>query len=151
MKKNIFCLLTIIILSLTSFSIGQNNSYPIKKVNGIEYYVYTVQSGDGLFAISRKFGIAPEEITKVNPEIQKGLKSGQKILIPVQKNVQENIQENQDASRKLKNELSALEQKSFEENQKKIHQQTESSFPSTTLFIQHKVEKNQTLFGIIKK
>jgi len=151
MKKNIFCLLTIIILSLTSFSIGQNNSYPIKKVNGIEYYVYTVQSGDGLFAISRKFGIAPEEITKVNPEIQKGLKSGQKILIPVQKNVQENIQENQDASRKLKNELSALEKKSFEENQKKIYQQTESSFPSTTLFIQHKVEKNQTLFGISKK
>ncbi|MBP9017234.1 MAG: LysM peptidoglycan-binding domain-containing protein [Paludibacteraceae bacterium] len=151
MKKNIFCLLTIIILSLTSFSIGQNNSYPIKKVNGIEYYVYTVQSGDGLFAISRKFGIAPEEITKVNPEIQKGLKSGQKILIPVQKNVQENIQENQDASRKLKNELSALEQKYFEENQKNLHQQTESSFPSTTLFIQHKVEKNQTLFGISKK
>ncbi len=102
MKKNIFCLLTVIILSLTGFSMEQTNSYPIKKVNGIEYYVYTVQSGDGLYAISRKFGIAPEEISKVNPEIQKGLKSGQKILIPIQKNVQEN----EDASQRLKNELS---------------------------------------------
>lgn len=147
MKKNIFCLLTVIILSLTGFSMEQTNSYPIKKVNGIEYYVYTVQSGDGLYAISRKFGIAPEEISKVNPEIQKGLKSGQKILIPIQKNVQEN----EDASQRLKNELSVLEKKSFEENQKNLHQQADNSTSTTTLFIQHKVEKNQTLFGISKK
>jgi LysM repeat protein len=140
-------LLTVIILSLTGFSMEQTNSYPIKKVNGIEYYVYTVQSGNGLYAISRKFGIAPEEISKVNPEIQKGLKSGQKILIPIQKNVQEN----EDASQRLKNELSLLEEKSFEENQKNLHQQTDNSLPSTTLFLQHKVEKNQTLFGISKK
>ena len=77
-------MLTIIILSLTSFSIGQNNSYPIKKVNGIEYYVYTVQSGDGLFAISRKFGIAPEEITKVNLKYKRA-KIRAKILIQYRK------------------------------------------------------------------
>lgn len=113
-----FILSAFLLLTLTVF--GQNNDYPTKKVNGIDYYVYTVQNGEGLLAIGRKFEISSDEISKINPETQKGLKAGQEILIPVPKK----------SGKKNKTE-----------NKPKISQQ----------FIQHKVEKKQTLFAISHK
>lgn len=70
---------------MTFSVLGQNENYPTKKVKGIDCYVYTVQPSEGLLAIGRKFEISADEISKLNPETEKGLKAGQEILIPIKK------------------------------------------------------------------
>lgn len=72
-------------LLLTNFSIAQKQNYPTKKINGIEYYIYTVEASEGLYAIARKFNISFDEISSANPETKDGLKLGQTILIPTLK------------------------------------------------------------------
>ena len=93
---------------------GQSTNYPIKKINGVEFYVYKVMSAEGFMAIGRKFDVPADEIAKANPYLKNGLKVGQEILIPIHKN-----------------------------QQKKSAEKPE--------FIQHKVEKKQTLFAICHK
>ena len=118
MKKQIVSFILAAFLLLTFPLSSQNKSFPTQKLNGIEYYMYTVQEGEGLFAIGRKFEISPEDIDKANPEIKNGLKAGQQILIPVK------------------------------------HKTVSSAKPagkSTPQFIQHRVEKKQTLFAISRK
>jgi LysM repeat protein len=83
MKKELVSLILAGFLLFTLPSVGQNTKYPTKKVNGIEYYIYTVQVSEGLFAIGRKFDLAPDDIAKANPYIKNGLKAGEEILIPV--------------------------------------------------------------------
>lgn len=62
---------------------AQTTTYPIKIVKGVEYYVYSVQSSEGLYAISRKFNISKKEIEENNPEVANGIVAGQQLLIPV--------------------------------------------------------------------
>jgi len=121
MKKKIisFILAGFLLISLTI--VGQNKEYPTKKVNGIEYYLYTVQAGEGLFGIGRKFEVSPEDISKANPEVQKGIKTGQQILIPKQKKTADKISEKQ------------------------------ANINSSKVFKEHKVQKNETLFAISNK
>lgn len=121
MKKKILTFVLSGFIFITLSVSGQNKDYPIKKLNGIEYYVYTVQTSEGLFAIGRKFEISPAEISKTNPEIEKGLKAGQQLLIPV------------------KTTLS-----------KKINEKT-IDITQNQEFIQYTVKKKQTLFSISKK
>ncbi len=52
-------------------------------INGKTYYLYKVQSGEGLYRISKTFGVSQKEIVEANPEITNGLKAGQLIRIPV--------------------------------------------------------------------
>lgn len=85
MKTKLFGYLLTLVFLISFSGFGQPKDTPTKKINGIEYYQYTVQASEGLFAIGRKFDVSPEEISKTNPEIKNGLKAGQQILIPVQK------------------------------------------------------------------
>ena len=123
MKKKILTFVLSGFIFITLSVSGQNKDYPIKKLNGIEYYVYTVQTSEGLFAIGRKFEISPAEISKTNPEIEKGLKAGQQLLIPV------------------KTSLSLS---------KKTNEKT-TYISQNKEFIQYTVKKKQTLFSISKK
>ncbi len=67
--------------TLTMFS--QAMPYPTDTVKGKVFYKYPVQKGEGLYRISKNFGVAQEDIVKYNPELQnQGLKLGQIILIP---------------------------------------------------------------------
>jgi len=118
-------MLTAMLLAFPSVFAQQHKEYPIKKVNGIEFYQYTVQSSEGLFAVGRKFEISPDEIAKANPEIKNGLKVGQQLLIPVQ-------------------------HAKFIQTIGKTPQVTKENKPKIS-FIEHKVEKKQTLFGISNK
>lgn len=79
MKK----LSTIIALFLISLLSGFSQDYPIEKVGSVECYVYTVEAGDGLYRISKRFGVLQSEIYKVNPNLDEGIKAGQTIYIPV--------------------------------------------------------------------
>ena len=107
-----------ILISLSA--IGQNAEYPTKKVNGIEYYIYTVQPSEGMFSISRRFGVKQADINNANPQIQDGLKAGMQILVPVTAENKKHIQ-------------------------KSVNKTVTTTGPE---FIQHKVEKKQTLFAI---
>jgi len=130
MKKKLFTLVLAGFLLITLTITGQNKNYPTKKINGTEYYLYTVQASEGLFAIGRKFETPPEEISKANPEIQSGLKVGQQILIPVQKNKSQALQKN---------------------TPQKTEEKVTVNNNDAPEFIQHKVEKKQTLFSISRK
>jgi LysM repeat protein len=118
MKKQLVSFILAGFLLFTFSLVGQNNNYPTKKVNGVEYYVYTVQESEGLFAVGRKFKTSPDDISKANPDIKNGLKAGQQILIPIPN---------------------------------KSAKKTGVEAKSTPQFIQHKVEKKQTLFAISHK
>lgn len=75
--------LLLFFIGITISSFAQNLDYPTKKINGKEFYIYHVASGEGFFAIGRKFNTTQEEILKYNPDAQYGLKGNQELLIPV--------------------------------------------------------------------
>ncbi len=64
---------------------GQSTNYPTKTIKGTDYYVYTVQTSEGLLAIGRKFEVSADVIVNVNPIVKSGLKPGQELLIPMHK------------------------------------------------------------------
>ncbi len=53
-------------------------------IDGKPVYVYSVRKSEGLYRISKNFGVSQEEIIKQNPVLQsKGLREGQVIFVPV--------------------------------------------------------------------
>lgn len=112
---------------------AQDTNYQVKKINGTEYILYPVQPGEGLFAIGRKFNIPVNEISELNPDVSGGLKSGQILLIPNKNNFKktETVTEKPE---KLATPVNVKAETSVE-----------------TEFIEHVVEKKQTLFAISRK
>ena len=100
---------------------SQTINFTTKKINGTEFYIYTVLAGEGLYTISKKFNVTQAEITELNPIIESGLKPSQEILIPINS-----------ANKTL--------------TQAKNSTQSKSSRP--TDYIEHIVLKKQTLFAI---
>ncbi|MCR5699143.1 MAG: transglycosylase SLT domain-containing protein [Treponemataceae bacterium] len=60
------------------------NSIPL-----IKYHIYTVKSGDSLYALARHYGIAEAEIQRVNNLHGTTIKIGQRLMIPAVKDVAE--------------------------------------------------------------
>ena len=75
--------LLFLFIGITISTFAQNINYPKKTINGKEFYIYHVASGERFFAIGRKFNTTQEEILKYNPDAQYGLKGNQELLIPV--------------------------------------------------------------------
>jgi len=72
------------VLILIGISLSaQSLNYPIVQVDGKSYYSYTVEPKDGLFAVSRKFGVSQADLHACNKDLEDGLTIGQIILIPV--------------------------------------------------------------------
>ena len=85
MEKNFYGLLFASLFLFNQIASAQPGVSPIKKINGVEFYQYTVQVSEGLFSIGRKFNISVDEITKNNPDTKNGLKAGQLVYIPLNK------------------------------------------------------------------
>jgi LysM repeat protein len=49
---------------------------------------YVAESKETIFSISQKFGIKPQDLISANPELKEGLKAGQTITIPLQKEIE---------------------------------------------------------------
>ncbi len=75
--------ITLLVSVFTSCATAQN--YPQRTENGKEYYVFTVQPGNTVYAISKKFSVEPVDIITANPDAKNGLSIGQEILIPIAK------------------------------------------------------------------
>lgn len=54
----------------------------IQKDNGVEYYLHTVQRGETLYRISKTYQVSVDDIVKMNPSVQSGLKPLQELKIP---------------------------------------------------------------------
>ena len=119
--------ISVLLISLLVFFLSQAQipeNLAVKKINGKEYYQYTVQAGEGLYGLSKRFNVTQDDIIQANPDVASGLKNGQLLLIPVSKN--------------------KTTEKTLVKNEP-VQQQTEIKF------IEHKVEKKQTLFAISRK
>ncbi len=55
----------------------------IRTIDGMEYYIHTVDKGHTVYKISKTYGITPEDLIRLNPEISDGLKPGMELKIPV--------------------------------------------------------------------
>lgn len=74
----------VLLFSISTLALpAQDMNYNTVEVNGQTYYEYAVQSGEGLYAVSRKFSVSVAELLRHNPGADKGLKNGQKLLVPV--------------------------------------------------------------------
>jgi len=56
--------------------------YATRTVNGQDYYVYYVEPGNTLFAISKMFSVSVKSLEDANVGVSNGLSIGQEILIP---------------------------------------------------------------------
>lgn len=101
-----------------------------EKINGIEYYIHTVEKGNSLYGIAKLYNTSVDDITTANPDINLQLKPGQKIKIPVKTEIK-------NQSKSSENNTSATSQNNHTTNN-----------PVQTI---HKVEKGETLYGISKK
>lgn len=122
-------------LMLFAFAIpsayAQQNQYETKIVNGVEYLVYQVNSGEGLYSISKKFGVSQADINSANPQIHNGLKAGENILIPI---------------------IKSNTNKPSPTTQPKEPKNSISSDNNTQIeFVLHTVKRRQTLFAISRQ
>ncbi len=60
---------------------------PVKTVNGNAYHYYIVKQHETVYALSKRFGITPEQLIKYNPTAADGLKIDQELLFPADKKV----------------------------------------------------------------
>ncbi len=84
--KTIKAVITILLACTTLSNMAQVNfsALPIDTVNGKVVYRYTVKKSEGLYRISKNFGVSQEEIVNYNPILQtRGLREKQVINIPV--------------------------------------------------------------------
>ena len=104
MKKQLFTLIfTFCIISFgTIFS--QNPQYPKTKIDGTEYYIYTVQEGEGLFGVARKFEVSLDELKNINPGTENGLKAGQQMFVPLKKETTKNTNQTSSKAANLRQE-----------------------------------------------
>ncbi|HHV85582.1 MAG TPA: LysM peptidoglycan-binding domain-containing protein [Petrimonas sp.] len=80
--------LSLLLLAVIFIAIGtaQTPAYEKITANGQTFYKYKVKPGEGLYAVSRTFNVAVNDILKYNPKAGSGLQSGQELLIPVPEN-----------------------------------------------------------------
>jgi len=130
MRKNFIRFL--LILTILAGVVNAQDSVSIKKVKGVDYYSYTVQQGEGLYSISKRFGVSQADINNLNPQIHDGLQAGQEIIIPIAKKI---------------NEIKKTDKPS---TSKATEVKPATTTPDYT-FISHVVQKKQTVFAICKK
>lgn len=83
MKKLIALLIGIIVFTQSqAFDIIERDSIGIERVGNRTFILHQVDQGETLFAISRRYQTAINDILQNNEQLQDGLKIGQRIRIP---------------------------------------------------------------------
>lgn len=72
-----------LILAVLITACAAAQEYPERTVDGKDYYVYTVEPGNTLYAISRVFSVNIESLKQANKGLDEGLEIGREILIPL--------------------------------------------------------------------
>lgn len=79
MKRTVILLITICLTAM----LAAQTEYPVVEHNGREYYQYTIQKGDGLYAIGKRFKVTQAELFDANPGLKESIREGDKLLIPI--------------------------------------------------------------------
>jgi LysM repeat protein len=88
LKKIIYhFLIMVVILITTQVSFAQTDSLEVHSIKGKNYYIHIVEKGESLYFIHKKFNVPIEVIKKENPSVADGLSIGEKIFVPVKKNI----------------------------------------------------------------
>lgn len=74
--------LIVIFLGFSAGCFAQPGVAPVVEIQGKKYYQHTVEEGNTLYGMQRMYGVPFEEIVAANEPFD-GLKTGQKILIPI--------------------------------------------------------------------
>ncbi len=77
-----FILFLVFCLLFVGVSIAQTDMAKII-IDGKTFYLYKVKKSEGLYRISKNFGVTQKEIIEVNPDVINGPKEGQILRIPV--------------------------------------------------------------------
>jgi LysM repeat protein len=77
-EMNLKRIAAVVLLVFSVYAAAQN----VQPSENGESHLYTVEAGEGLYSISRKFNVSQEEIMIANPQLKDGLRAGQSILIP---------------------------------------------------------------------
>ena len=78
--KHFFTLL-LVFLSIPVF--GQLNDKDIVTKDGKKCYTYIVKKGGTLFSVCKEINVPIDEVALLNPETAKGVREGQKLLVPL--------------------------------------------------------------------
>ena len=71
-----------VVLSVMSIN-ASVHELPVKVVDGVEYYYYTVKAKETLYSLSRQLELSQEDMVKYNPSLIDGLKAGATLYFPV--------------------------------------------------------------------
>ncbi|MFB0925128.1 MAG: LysM peptidoglycan-binding domain-containing protein, partial [Vicingaceae bacterium] len=66
----------------------QKDSLEIHNIKGKDYYIHIIQKGESLYFMHKKYNVPLAVIKKENPGVSDGLSIGEKIFIPVKRNVE---------------------------------------------------------------
>lgn len=83
MKRNIATTVLLLIV-LVAHTYAEIDSIGIKWINGTKYIIHKVEKSQGLYAISRRYGVPVEDIKEANNNIET-LALDQEILVPAPK------------------------------------------------------------------
>ena len=87
-KKIKYCILLLVIFTTVN-CFAQSDSLEVHTINGKDYYIHIVEKGESLYAIHKKYDVPQGVLKKENPSVLDGLSIGEKIFIPIKKNVSE--------------------------------------------------------------
>ncbi|MDR3704408.1 MAG: LysM peptidoglycan-binding domain-containing protein [Paludibacteraceae bacterium] len=140
MNKQLSSIILLILLTITTISFAQNDSTKRTVLNGKEFYMYEVKTGESLYKISKSFNIPQEEIIQYNQEAASGVNTGMTLKIPV-------ISARKNAIKAAKTTpATATTSASINKENKETVKDKESE-----QFTTHKVEKGQTIYSICKQ
>jgi LysM repeat protein len=80
-------ILVVTLLSTISTSLAQSDSLEVHTIKGKKYYIHIVEKGESLYAIHKKYDVPQDVIKQENPSVLDGLSIGEKVFIPVKKDV----------------------------------------------------------------
>ncbi len=78
-------LLLLLFMICGLFTAQAQDGVTIETIDGVEYYQHSIEKGETLYSLAKKYNVDEELILRYNPHVKNGLKVGQKILIPVEK------------------------------------------------------------------
>ena len=73
---------TLLTLAWGLSALAGGKSETIVYINGVKYYIHTVQAGETLYGLSKTYGVGEQVILENNPSIARGLKTDTNIKIP---------------------------------------------------------------------
>ena len=63
--------------------LAQEKDFPVIIKDNKEFYQYSPETGEGIYSVSRRFGVPLTELLKYNPSLENGLRKGDTVLVPV--------------------------------------------------------------------